>query len=96
MSDLRLFRLSLDVWSLWLSGLGLNVPCGAVLSEAVSSDLACLVCGGMSGPRLSGMRWDVQLCLASLSLGVQSEAVCSLVVVLDAFGLMSARLGWNV
>ena len=50
----------------------------------------------MSGPRLSGMKWDVQLCLASLSLGVQSEAVCSLVVVLDAFGLMSARLGWNV
>ena len=42
------------------------------------------------------MRWDVQLCLASLSLGVQSEAVSSSVVVLDAFGLMSARLGWNI
>ena len=32
--------LSLDVWSLWLSGLGLNAPRGAVLSEAVGSELA--------------------------------------------------------
>ena len=39
MSGLRLFCLSLDVWSLWLSGSDLNVTCGAVLSEAVGSDL---------------------------------------------------------
>ena len=39
MSGLRLFCLSLDVWSLWLSGPDLNVTCGAVLSEAVGSDL---------------------------------------------------------
>ena len=42
------------------------------------------------------MNWDVQLCLASLSLDVRSEVVCSLVIVWDPFGLMSARLGWNV
>ena len=38
MSGPRLFGLSLDVWSLLLSGLDLNVTCGAVLSEAVGFD----------------------------------------------------------
>ena len=45
MSDLRLLRLSLHVWSLWLSGLGSNVPRGAVLCEAVGSELGCPVRG---------------------------------------------------
>ena len=36
-------ELSLDVWSLWLSGLGLHTPRGAVLSETVNPELVCLV-----------------------------------------------------
>ena len=67
MSGPRLFRLSLDVWSLWLSGLTLNVTCGAVLSEVVGSDL--------------GLRLDVQSQAVRYELGCpaapgQSELGC--------------------
>ena len=59
MSGPRLFRLSLDVWSLWLSGLTLNVTCGAVLSEAAQSEAVWYESGCPAAPGQFELRCSV-------------------------------------
>ena len=59
MSGPRLFRLSLDVWSLWLSGLTLNVTCGAVLSEAAQSEAVRYGLGCPAAPGQFELRCSV-------------------------------------
>ena len=59
MSGPRLFRLSLDVWSLWLSGPDLNVTCGAVLSEAAQSEAVRYELGCPAAPGQFELRCSV-------------------------------------